>query len=269
MIHLSAFVFYIAAFVLWMYLLVRGPRSQTSVIAAGLTAAAVALHAMALVDFWLTYRELPLVGPGAVFSSLAFVGGLVLLALLPLKDAGRIALGLLPFICVLQGVGLVLGIGPSPLTLDFQGAGFVLHVALAFVGLQGLAIAFAAGLLYLMQHHELKMKRLGRLFVFIPPLATLERIGRIALLVGFVSLTLALLVGWAWTVQNRGSLEFRDPKVLWAVLSWLVFVGIFVARRARGRSEYRSALAAVIGFGIVIGAYLALRLTAGGTGLFL
>lgn len=269
MIHLSALVFYIAAFVLWMYPLVRGPRGKAPALAAGLTAVAVALHAMALVEFRLTYGELPLVGLGAVFSSLAFVGGLVLLSLLPLRDAAKIALGLLPFILLLQGGGLILGIGPSPLTLDFQGAGFVLHVALAFVGLQGLAIAFAAGLLYLVQHHELKMKRLGRLFDFIPPLATLEKVGRVGLLVGFVSLTLALVVGWAWTVQNRGSLEFGDPKVLWAMLSWLVFVGIFVARRAKGRSEYRSAMAAVIGFGIVIGAYLAIRITAGGTGLFL
>lgn len=269
MIHLSALVFYIAAFVLWLYALIRGPRGQIQVLAAGLTVVAVALHAMALVDFWLTYRELPLVGLGAVFSSLAFVGGLVLLALLPLRDAARVTLGLLPFIILLQGVGLILGIGPSPSTLDFQGAGFVLHVALAFVGLQGLAIAFAAGLLYLVQHHELKMKRLGRLFEFIPPLATLEKVGRAGLFVGFISLTLALLVGWAWTVQNRGSLEFRDPKVLWAMLSWLVFVGIFAARRGKGRSEYRSAMAAVIGFAIVIGAYLVIRVTAGGTGLFL
>jgi hypothetical protein len=52
-------------------------------------------------------------------------------------------------------------------------------------------------------------------------------------------------------------------------MSWMVFLGIFAARRGKGRSEYRSALAAVIGFGIVIGTYLALRITAGGSGLFL
>jgi hypothetical protein len=49
----------------------------------------------------------------------------------------------------------------------------------------------------------------------------------------------------------------------------MVFLGIFAARRGRVRSEYRSALAAVIGFGIVIGTYLALRITAEGSGLFL
>lgn len=269
MIHLSAFVFYIGAFVPWIYLLLRGPRGHTVLIASGLTAVAVALHAMALVDFWVTYGELPLGGLGAALSSLAFVGGLALVAVLPLREVARIALGLLPFVLLLQGSALALGIEPAPLDFDFQGAGFVLHIALAFFGLQGLAIGFAAGLLYLLQHHELKVKRLGRLFRFIPALATLEKVGRIGLSAGFVALSLALGVGWAWTVQNRGSLEINDPKVIWAVLIWVVFLGIFVARRGRGRNEYRSALAAVIGFGIVIGTYLVLRITAGGTGLFL
>lgn len=269
MIHLSAFVFYLGALVPWIHLLVRGARRHTVFLASGLTGVAVALHAMALVDFWLTFSELPLGGLAPALSSLAFVGGLALVAMLLLREVARLALGLLPFVLVLQGAALALGIEPAPGDLDFQGAGFVLHVALAFLGLQGLAIASAAGILYLIQHHELKVKRLGRLFQFIPPLATLERVGGTGLSVGFVALSLALVLGWAWTVQNLGSLEIDDPKVIWAVMSWMVFLGIFAARRGRGRSEYRSALAAVIGFGIVIGTYLALRITAEGSGLFL
>jgi ABC-type uncharacterized transport system permease subunit len=265
----AAFAVYLAAFILWSYLLFRGPGRAVTRVASLLTAIAVALHAAALVGFWLTYGELPIVALGAVFSSLAFVGGLGLVALLPLRDVARIALGFLPFVLLLQGAALALGIEPSPTSLDFQGVGFVLHVALAFLGLQGLAVAAVAGVLYLVQHHELKVKRLGRVFVFVPALATLERVGRVGLFVGFACLSLALAVGWAWTVQNRSSLEFGDPKVMWAATSWLVFVGILAVRRAKGHSEHRSALAAVIGFGIVVGTYLALRLTAGGSGLFL
>jgi ABC-type uncharacterized transport system permease subunit len=268
-IHLVAFAVYLAAFILWLFLLVRGPGRAVSQFASAITAVAVALHAAALVGFWLDFRELPIVGLGAVLSSLAFVGGLGIVALVPLRDVARIAIGLLPFVLLLQGTALVVGIEPSPTSLDFQGVGFVLHVALAFLGLQGLAVAAAAGVLYLIQHHELKVKRLGRVFVFIPPLATLERVGRVGLQVGFACLSLALAVGWAWTVQNRSSLEFGDPKVMWAVTSWLVFVGVLGVRQTGGHSEHRSALAAVIGFGIVVGTYLALRLTAGGSGLFL
>ena len=269
MIHLSAFVAYVGALVPWVYLLLRGPRPNVVAVASGLTVVAVLLHAMATVDFWLTYDQLPLGGLAPALSSLALVGGVALVAVLPLREAGRIALGLLPLLVALEGGALLLGIEPSPMDLSFRGAGFVLHVALAFLGLQGLAVAFAAGLLYLIQHHELKMKRLGRLSRFIPPLATLEKVGRVGLTVGFVSLSLALVLGWAWTVQNLGSLQIDDPKVIWAVLSWAVFVAIFAARRGPGSSEYRGALAAVIGFAVVVGTYLAFRLTAAGTGLFL
>jgi HemX protein len=268
-IHLAALLLYLGAFVLWVSLLLKGARGRMGRAAAVVTGLAVLVHGAALLDFWRTHAELPLVGPGAALSTLGFVGGLALLVVLPMKEAARVALALLPFVMILQGVALGLGIEPSPFALDFQGTGFVLHVSFAFLGYQGLALAFAAGTLYLIQHHELKEKRFGRFFVFIPPLATLERIGRFGLWVGFVSLPLALGLGWAWTVQNRGSLEFADPKVLWAIMSWFVFLGVFLARRGRGSTEYRSALAAVVGFAVIICTYLALRVTASGSGLFL
>jgi ABC-type uncharacterized transport system permease subunit len=137
------------------------------------------------------------------------------------------------------------------------------------LGYQGLAVAFAAGLLYLIQHHELKAKRLGRFYHFIPSLAALDQVGKIGLWVGFGCLTFALAFGWGWTVQHRGSLQVGDPKVLWAILSWGVFVGVLGSRLGGERTEYRGALAAVVGFGLVIGSYVILRLTAQASGLFL
>jgi HemX protein len=268
-IHLLAFLLYLGAFVLWVRVFLKGIGGGRGLLASVVAAGAVVVHAGALGDYWLRYGELPLVGPGAALSSLAFVGGLALLATLPLRDVSRVGIALLPFILICLGVALLVGIRPSPLAMDFQGAGFVLHVGFAFLGYQGLAVAFASGVLYLTQHHELKAKRLGRFFHFIPPLATLDRVGRIGLWIGFVSLSLSLAFGWAWTVRHRGSLEIGDPKVLWALFSWSVFVGVLAIRAGSGRAEHRGALAAVIGFGFVIGSYLVLRLTAESTGLFL
>lgn len=269
MTHLLPLLLYIGAFGLWIWCLMTGSRGKAPRIAAGVTGAAVLLHAVALVQFRVQYGELPLVGPGAALSTLAFVGGLVLLATLPLREVARVAIGVLPFIIVVQSAALWLGVHPSPMSIDFQGATFVLHVTLAFLGYQGMAVAFAAGILYLIQHHELKEKRLGRFFHFIPPLATLDRLGRVGVWAGFGCLSLSLVLGWAWTVRNRGSLEFGDPKVMWAILSWWVFLGIAGARSVPGRNDYRGAVASVAGFVIVIGTYLVLRLTVGGSGLFL
>ena len=182
MIHLLAFLLYLGAFILWIRLLVRGSREGGSVLASGIAGGAVVVHAVALGEFWFRYGELPLVGPGAALSTLAFVGGLALLVTFPLREISRLGIALLPFIVICLGVALVAGIEPSSRSMDFQGAGFVFHVAFAFLGYQGLAVAAAAGILYLIQHHELKAKRLGRFLHFIPPLATLDRVGRIGVL---------------------------------------------------------------------------------------
>jgi HemX protein len=268
-IHLLAFALYIGAFLLWIRFLLKGSQGEGPRHASWFAGAAVLAHAVALAEFRIRHGELPLVGPGAALSSLAFVGGLALVATLPLRNVSRVAIGLLPLITLCLGAAILMGIEPAPRALDFQGAGFVLHVAFAFLGYQGLALAFAAGALYLIQHHELKTKRLGRFFHFIPPLATLDVLGRVGLWVGFSGLTLSLAFGWAWTVQNRGSLEVSDPKVVWGVLSWLVFVGIGAARRVGDRAEYRGAWAAGVGFAVVVLTYLLLRLTTASEGLFL
>lgn len=268
MIHLLAFLLYATGLVLWIRFLVSGARGDGPTAASAVVAGAVVLHAIALGSFWARFDELPLAGPGAALSSLAFVGGLALLALLPLRQVDRVGVALLPFITACLGIALLVGIRPSDQALAFQGAGFILHVTFAFLGYQGLALASSAGVLYLIQHHELKAKRMGRFFHFIPPLATLDLLGQVGVWVGFVALTLALAFGWAWTVQHPGVLTLSDPKVLWAILSWLVFAVVLVVRRGKGRREYRSALASVVGFSVVLGSFLVIRLTAPAAGGF-
>ncbi|TVP44315.1 MAG: hypothetical protein EA350_12105 [Gemmatimonadales bacterium] len=266
MIHLLAFFLYLGAFLLWIRFLVSGARGDGPNLASGVVGLAVVAHAVALGSFWAEHGELPLAGPGAALSTLAFVGGLALLALLPVRQVSRVGVALLPFITVCQGIALLVGIQPSDQALAFQGAGFILHVTFAFLGYQGLALASSAGFLYLIQHHELKAKRMGRFFHFIPPLATLDLLGQIGVWVGFVALSLALGFGWAWTVQHPEVIALSDPKVLWAILSWVVFAAVLLLRRGRGRREYRSALASVVGFSLVLGSYLVVRLTSPGSG---
>lgn len=269
MIHLLVFFAYCIAFAFWVRLLYRGTTSGGTASATGLTAFATALHLTALLSFWHSTGELPLVGPGAALSSLAFVGGVALVVMLPLREGARVVLGLLPIVLILQGAALLLGIRLSPVTLDYQGIGFVLHVALAFLGFQGFAIAFAAGVLYLTQRHELKEKRFGRFFDFLPPLAILDRVGGVGGWVGFVSLTLSLLLGWEWTVENRGSFLLTSPKVIWSVFSWFCLAAVLVLRHGRASTEVRNAIAAVVAFAAVIVCYVLLRMASVGSGLFL
>lgn len=268
MIHGAALILYIIAFLLWVRFLWKGSRGRPAG-AMTVALAGVAVHGTALAVFVGRHGELPLVGVGPAFSSMAFVGGLLLGAVLPSRELARVGIVILPVIVLLQGVGVAAGVRPVPAAPVFEGAGFVLHVVLAFVGYQALVLAFAAGLLYLVQFHFLKVKRVGRVFHFIPSLEILDRLGRVAVWLGFAALTLSVVTGWAWTVAFRGSLEMDDPKVIWAVVSWVILGAVLVTRRVGARPGHGGALAAVLGFLAVASLYLILRVTTGTGGLFL
>jgi HemX protein len=237
---------------------------------AAMTGGAVILHGLGLVAFTAVYAELPLVGLAPSLCTLAFLIAVFLFTATVATDSRPVGLVLVPLVAVLLAVALVLGIAPTGQPMAFSGIWFYLHVLLAFVGYAGLAIAFAAGLLYLLQFRELKDKRLGRIFRFFPSLPVLDRLGRHGLLVGFPALTLSLMLGWAWTVRFQRTLAAGDPQVIWGVVTWLVFAAVIATRKVSGPStEWRAALGSVIGFVVVVVSYLVLRVFMAGGRVFL
>lgn len=228
---------------------------------AALTAGGMAVHAAALITFTAVHAELPLVGLAPSLSTLAFLITLFLVATTLARDSKPVGIVLVPLTSILLAIALIIGIAPSGQPLAFRGVWFSFHVLLAFIGYAGLAVAFAAGLLYLLQFRELKGKRLGRVFRFFPSLPALDLLGRRGVAVGFPALTVALLLGWAWTMRFRNTFAAENPQVIWGVLTWLTFAVLLGVRYSKSaNSERRAAFASVIGFIFVVLSYLVLRL---------
>jgi ABC-type transport system involved in cytochrome c biogenesis permease subunit len=236
----------------------RGAASRTGT---RLTAGGVVLHGLALVAYTLQHGELPLVGLAPALTFLAFLIALFLVVTAVAAESRPVGLVLIPFIAVLLATALALGVAPTGQVIEFRGAWFYLHVVLAFVGYAGLAIAFAAGLLFLLQFRELKGKRLGRVFRFCPALPVLDALNRRAIAVGFPALTAALIVAWAWSARFHPDFGIAEPQVIWSIITWLVFAVLVGVRTAGSASvQRRAAFASVIGFAIVVASYLVLRL---------
>ena len=265
-LHIGALTGYVAAAVVLSRALARGERTAPRS-AAALAMSGAVLHFVAAAAYAVRYGELPLVGIGPSLSTLAFLNALLTVALLMLRDVRPIGVVLLPLASVLLILALLLGIEPAHGDLAFRGLWFALHVLLAFAGYACFAGAFAAGLLYLLQHRELKGKRFGRMFRFFPPLATLSHWRRRAVELALVTLTLGLLVGWGWSVRFE-PLPLDHPKVVWAIISWAIILGALGAHVGSAR-ERRGALASVLGFALVVASYLVLRLTESAGGAFL
>ncbi len=268
LLHVLALLLYGVAAGVQIGSLARGQRLVPRVGTAMLGAAVVA-HAVALGTFVAAYQELPLVGLAPSLSTLAFLIGAFLVAVLSFRDARPVGIVLLPIVVALLAVALALQIRPAGEVLAFRGAWLVFHVVLAFLGYVGLSVAFAAGLLYLLQFRQLKTKRFGRLFRFFPPLATLDQLGRLGLRVGFPALTVSLIAGWAWTIRFQHTFAFTMPQVIWGIITWIIFVAAMLAGRSGPARARRSALASVVGFAVVVAAYVILRVAITGGRLFL
>ena len=268
-LHLIVLALYALSAALLGASLARSGDRRLSRVSAWVLAAALAVHAADLVAYYREFGEPPLVGLGPSLTVLAFLIAGGSLGLATVGGTGPVGLILVPVAAIVAAIAEVAGVHPSGQVMAFRGPWFVLHVVLAFLGYAGLTVAFAAGLMYLVQFRELKNKRFGAVFRFFPPLDTLDRLGRAALWTGITFLTMALLVGWAWSERFGPSLSPGNPKVLWGVVSWLVFAAALAARLGGGRSARRAALASVLGFAVVWVWYLLLRVGEGPGGGFL
>jgi HemX protein len=258
-LHLAALAAYALAAALLGVSLARSARRLPAAAAACL-ALGVALHGGALAAYRGQYGEWPLVGLGPSLSVLALLIALGSLLLATLARTGPLGLVLVPVAAGLAGVATVAGLRPAAHEVVFRGPWFALHVILAMLGYAGLTVAFAAGLMYLLQFRQLKGKRFGAVFRFFPPLDTLDRVGRRALIAGLPLLTLALLLGWAWSERFGPPMRAGNPKVVLGVLTVAVFVAALASRAGQGAARARrGALASVVGFAVVVVAYVLMR----------
>jgi ABC-type uncharacterized transport system permease subunit len=95
-------------------------------------------------------------------------------------------------------------------------------------------VAFAAGLMYLVQANRLKQKRPPRFGFALPSLEQSERLNRGMIILAFPLLTFGLVIGLVLGLGARGGsgahLGWTDPKVVSASVMWLVFAVLLHAR---------------------------------------
>ena len=111
---------------------------------------------------------------------------------------------------------------------EFGGGWLSLHVALFSLAYGAFGLSSVAGIMYLTQEHDLKFHKLRAVISRLPPIQRLElAMGRL-LLVGFILLSVALVISTIWFRQTDG--KFSDPKVLWSILVWLMCLALVVMR---------------------------------------
>ncbi|MHC1768523.1 MAG: inner membrane protein YpjD [Verrucomicrobiia bacterium] len=127
-----------------------------------------------------------------------------------------------------------------------------LHAGLILLAYGAFGLSSVAGLMYLSQEHNLKFHKLRAVLSLLPPIERLERtIGRL-LLVGLVLFTAGMVVGVVWVTPPPGTRFAQDPKVIWSMFLWFVYVGLVVMRWYFRQGGRRFAWGAVGTFAFVL-----------------
>jgi cytochrome c-type biogenesis protein CcsB len=134
------------------------------------------------------------------------------------------------------------------------------HVIFAFLGNAFFALAFCCGIMYLVQEHQLKSKRMGAITQRLPSLQVLDDLNYQSLTYGFPLLTLGIITGAIWAEYAWGRYWNWDPKETWSLITWLLYAALLHQRLTVGWRGRKAALMAIAGFFAVLFTFLGVNL---------
>ncbi len=126
------------------------------------------------------------------------------------------------------------------------------HIGLTLLSYVAFLLACVSGVLFLIQERQLKAKHMGRLFHWLPPLASLDRLNCRAIVLGFALFSGGLLCGIAGQQLTFGRWVSLDPKEGLAYLTWLGYAVLLTVRLLATLRGRKIALLSIVGFGLVL-----------------
>jgi ABC-type transport system involved in cytochrome c biogenesis permease subunit len=160
------------------------------------------------------------------------------------------ALVLAPLAFVLGLVALLWPGSPRQLPPSQLDRWFGAHTVSSTAGMGCVAVAFAMSLTYLVQDRALKAKNRPRILRFLPSLDSSDRIGHLALLVGFPLLTVGIVTGALWSREVHHRFWVGGPKQTFPVLAWIVLSVVLYTRIVQGYTGRKSAYLTIFGFAL-------------------
>jgi len=176
-------------------------------------------------------------------------------------DERAMGVFILPLLVALQAIPAVRP-GVEERAAVLQGPLFGVHVSSLLFAYASFALACVIGITYVLLFKEIKAKHLGFFYARLPSLQVLDRMNQRAIVIGWVFLTIGMIVGAVWALQARGgyaagdprvqAMSLQDPKIFVALVCWFVYSFELFAARRIGWGGRRAAYLSALGFVIVL-----------------
>lgn len=138
--------------------------------------------------------------------------------------------------------------GGEPSSVPPGGLWVMMHAVIALGGYGTLALAFVAGLMYLLQERQLRLKAFRTAYRRLPSLETLDAMAFRLVIYGLPLLALAIVTGSIWARSAWGIQWFLEPKGVWSLVTLSIYVFYVAARVRLGWGGRKAAYLAVAGF---------------------
>lgn len=148
---------------------------------------------------------------------------------------------------------------PAGIDQPLQRILFPVHAGLILLAYSAFFIAFGAGVMYMIQERELRLKRFGAIFFRLPSLDTCDAISSKAMAIGFALFTFGIAAGLGWQRARDGQYWHGDPIEIFSIFTWLIYLFLVQSRinlRWGGRA---AAMASIVSFMIVIFSLVGVR----------
>ena len=204
--------------------------------------------------------HVPLAGTTSAISTFVWLLALSYLYTELTTDERAMGVFILPLLVALQ---VIPALRPSieERSPVLESPWFGLHVSSLLFAYASFALACVIGITYVLLFKEIKAKHLGFFYARLPSLQVLDQMNSRAIMVGWIFLTLGVVVGAVWTFDARTTaaadprvqaMSVFDPKIFVALICWVVYSFELYAQWAIGWRGRRAAWLSALAFVIVL-----------------
>jgi ABC-type transport system involved in cytochrome c biogenesis permease subunit len=205
--------------------------------------------------------HVPMTGATSAISTFVWLLALSYLYTEMTTDERAMGVFILPLLVALQSIP---AFRPSveERAAVLQSPLFGIHVSSLLFAYASFALACVIGITYVLLFKEIKAKHLGFFYARLPSLQVLDSMNQRAIVIGWIFLTIGIIVGGIWAAQARGgyaagdprvqAMSLQDPKIFVALVCWFVYSFELFAARRIGWGGRRAAYLSALGFAIVL-----------------
>ncbi len=260
--HVVIVGYFVATFVYVGYLITH--KDKVVKVAQGVLSASFVIHTFVIIARWVGSGRTPVVNLHEALLFFSWITVALYMVILLRFKQRVLGAFVTPF-----ALGLIMTASLFPKTMlplapVLASYWLPVHVVLAFLGNAFFAIAFFFSIMYMIQEHYLKKRKLKGLFYILPSLGVIDELNYRCLQYGFPLLTLAIITGAVWSEYALGSYWQWRPRQIWSLITWFLYAALLHGRLTAGWRGRKASILSVVAFMVLVGSFIVINVVLGG-----